>query len=181
MPSTLTRRPLPAVIALLALLLLTGLVWWRVLHRNDTGSAASTCPTPTTSAPAVTTLPAPASVTVQVLNSTSRTGIAARARTLLTDAGFQSPAAATNDPGKKVVKGVAEIRYGAASANAAKLVALYLPGATLVPTAAKSPTVVISLGLGYRTVAPARTVAAELAKQHLTTQSPSPTASSASC
>src|SRR3982750_2962517 len=35
MASTLLRRPLPALIALFALLLLTALVWWRVLHRAD--------------------------------------------------------------------------------------------------------------------------------------------------
>ncbi|HLY33447.1 MAG TPA: hypothetical protein VKQ07_02840, partial [Jatrophihabitantaceae bacterium] len=61
------RRPLPALICLAALTLLTALVWWRVLHR-DSGSAkaAPTC-TPTATAQI---LPKPSAVTLSVLNST---------------------------------------------------------------------------------------------------------------
>ena len=70
MASSLVRRPLPALIALFALLLLTALVWWRVLHRADSTAALPNCPTPTPTAPPTQTLPAPPTVTVQVLNGT---------------------------------------------------------------------------------------------------------------
>src|SRR3954454_18344971 len=88
--SHLTRRPLPALVALIALLLFTGLVWWRGMHRGDSKPPA--CPTPTTSSSSpAAALPAPAEVTVQLLNSTTRAGIAAKARTTLVAAGFNSP------------------------------------------------------------------------------------------
>jgi hypothetical protein len=184
-PSTLTRRPLPALVSLLALLLLTALVWWRVLHRDDSGSGSSGCPTPTpstSSAPAAAALPAPGAVTVQVLNSTNRTGIAGKARSALVEAGFKSPAQATNDKAGVHVKGVAEIRYGPAEAKAARLLSFYLPGAKLVANNSAAKTVVVSLGQKYKAVAPPATVATQLAKQHLTTESPRPTpASSPSC
>ena len=47
MASTTVRRPLPALIALLALLLLTGIVWWRVINRNDAEDSSASCPTST--------------------------------------------------------------------------------------------------------------------------------------
>jgi hypothetical protein len=173
----------PALVSLLALLLLTALVWWRVLHRNSSDSGSSGCPkaTSVSSAAPAQALPAPADVTVQVLNSTNRAGIAGKARTALVDAGFNSPAAA-NDKGTVHVKGVAEIRYGPSAAKAAKLLSFFFPGAKLVPNTGKSATVVVSLGTKYKQVTPAATVTAELARQHLTTRSPSPTpTSSPSC
>jgi len=119
--STLTRRPLPALVSLLALLLLTGLVWFRVLHRGDAKSTARPCPTPTQSA-AVSTLPGPAKVTLEILNATTRSGIAARARTTLVDAGFLVPKTAGNDRKAKINKiaATAEIRYGPTGQQAAK-------------------------------------------------------------
>jgi len=180
--SHLTRRPLPALIALVALLLFTGLVWWRVLHRHDGASAS--CPKPTTSsstsAPA-SALPAPAEVTVQLLNSTTRGGIAAKARTVLIADGFSSPKEADND--KRKVRGVAEIRYGPAAEKGARLLAFYFPGAKLVPNPAdKSTTVVVSLGSKYKKVTSPEAVKTALTRAHLVTASPSPTPSgSASC
>ena len=182
MASHLTRRPLPALIALIALLLFTGLVWWRVLHRGE--GKASGCATPTTSSsssPAPAALPAPPDVTVQVLNSTNRAGIASKARTVLVGYGFKSPKDAAND--KHRVRGVAEIRFGTAGAKAAQLLAFYFPGAKLVPTATeKTATVVVSLGSKYTKVASTDSVKAALTKQHLVTSSPAPTPSgSPSC
>ena len=109
MRSTTIRRPLPALVFLLALLLLTALVWWRVLNRHDTTSSAS--PSCSTSSSSSNVLPTPAVVTVQVYNSTKRNGIAKSARSALLKDGFRIPDQATNDPTKGTVKGVAEIRY----------------------------------------------------------------------
>lgn len=177
MASTVKRRPLPALIALLALLLLAGLVWWRVLGRDDDKHAAATpCPTVTPSV----VLPAPSGVTLAVLNSTTRSGIAGKARTVLTEIGFNVPSAAGNDSPKSLnkIKTVGQIRYGPAQAKGARLVAYYLPGATLVPTRSTSATVVVSLGTKYRGVASAASVQARL-KQHNTiagTPAPEPSA-----
>ena len=93
MAGSLVRRPLPALIALFALLLLTALVWWRVMNRDSHKDAAQpTCPTPTPTESA-DTLPAPAAVTVQVLNGTFKTkkprsGIAGKVSTALEKDGF---------------------------------------------------------------------------------------------
>jgi hypothetical protein len=176
--STATRRPLPALVSLVALLLLTGLVWFRVLHRGDGAGGAAACPTPTPTVAA--TLPAPAHVTVQVLNATTRAGIAAKARTALTGYGFLSPKPATNDSPHVRVRGVAEIRYGPSGASGAKLLAYYFPGAKLVPGTAKTATVVVSLGDKYLRVASASTVAAALKAKHIAVQSASPEPSSSS-
>jgi LytR cell envelope-related transcriptional attenuator len=174
--SSLTRRPLPALISLVALLLLTALVWWRVLHRDDGAGAAHgstrTCVTPTAEA----TLPAPARIRIQVLNSTTRAGIAARARTTLVSYGFDSPTAAGNDRQKRKVTGVAEIRFGSNAAEGAKLVAYYLPGARLVRTTSRSATVVVALGPKYRRIASQATVQAALKAHKVALASPTPSA-----
>jgi hypothetical protein len=179
--SALTRRPIPALVSLLALLVLTALVWWRVLHRESGGSAAKTCPSSSSSVAPTDALPAPAQVTVQVLNSTTRTGIAAKARLRLVEDGFQSPQPATNDRSRKRILAVAEIRYGPSGAKGARLLAFYFPGARLVATSSRSATVVVSLGARYRTVASAQSVALALTRAHLTTSSPSPQPSASGC
>jgi hypothetical protein len=181
MASTTKRRPLPALIALLALLLLAALVWWRVLNRSSGKTEqAKPCPTIT---PAVV-LPAPTAVTLRVLNSTTRNGIAGKARTVLTEIGFDVPSAAGNDNRKLLnkIKTTAQIRYGPTQTQSARLLAYYLPGATLVPTTSKSSTIVVSLGTKYRGVASATTVQADLKRDHAVAGSPTPTPSgSASC
>lgn len=170
MASTLTKRPLPALVALLALLLLTALVWWRVLHRSDGGgTAAASCPAPTSVA---TTLPAPARITVVVLNATKRSGIAARARTALVADGFLVPRPAANDSPKAKVPGVAEIRYGPAAKSAATLLRYYFPGARMVTSRSASASVVVSLGARYRSVAAPATVQAALRHDDVVVDAP---------
>lgn len=181
MVSPTIRRPLPAVIALAALLLLTAIVWWRVLNRdNADSSATTTCPPDTSSSGA--TLPAPNLVTVQVLNATDRSGIAQKARSTLVDDGFNSPDAAANDKPKAHIPGVAEIRYGRKGKAGAKLLHYYLPKAKLVATDSASSTVVVSLGQRYQGIATASAVQAALQNKNIELQStppgqPSPTAS----
>lgn len=181
MTSPPVRRPLPALIALAALLLLTGLVWWRVLHR-DTGSPAAT-PCPTRTPPSGTVLPPPDHVTVTVLNSTNRNGIAGKVRNTLVNDGFNSSGPAGNDNRKRPIRGVAEIRYGSKGRDGARLLHYYLPGAHLVATNAKSAVVVVSLGKKYRHIASSSQVQAVLRRDDVTlaTHSPSPPTSSASC
>lgn len=183
MASTLIRRPLPALVALLALFLLTSLVWWRVLHRGgETKAAARPCPSPTATQ---ARLPAPGAVTVQVLNSTTRPGIGAKARSTLIADGFRVPASAKNDTAKErnKIKSSAEIRFGPTGKQAAALLRYYFPGAAMVTTTAGSSTIVVSLGTGYKRVAAAATVQAALKGDNVAvaTGSPSPGPSAASC
>jgi hypothetical protein len=170
---------LPALIALVALLLLTALVWWRVLHRGGGAPAATPCPTPT----AQSSLPDPGQVTVQVLNSTKRNGIAARARTALVEDGFNVPAAAANDRPKTHITAVAEIRSGVKGRPGATLLHYYFPGARMVATNSRSAVVVVSLGDKYHGVASRSSVEAALQRQRVTVGSSGPGApsGSASC
>jgi hypothetical protein len=179
------RRPLPALVSLLALLLLTALVWWRVLHRGGGSDSAKSCPTPTTSASTPTTpaLAAPSTITLSVLNATNRSGIAAKARSTLVADGFKVPGIAANDKtflGK--IPGVAEIRYGPTGQKGAAVLAYYLPGAKLVRTTDKTATVVVSLGAKYKAVATQAAVnaAVKRANLHIAPSSPTVPASGAS-
>jgi hypothetical protein len=150
---------LPALISLLALLLLTALVWWRVMHRGGGSDTVAPCPTPTAAA---ATLPAPARITVQVLNATKRNGIATKARTTLVSDGFNVPDAAANDSPNANVPGTAEIRFGPTAKQGATLLRYYFPGARMVATQSKTATVVVSLGAKYRSVASTTAVQAAL-------------------
>lgn len=179
MATTITRRPLPALVALLALLALTALVWWRVIDRdNGSGSKAGpkpvapTCVTAPAAAPGTAALGTPGSVTVRVLNSTSRPGIAAKARTQLLAAGFKIPDPAGNDAPSVSIKNTAQIRYGTAGAGGARLLLLYFPGATLVHVEKSTSAVVtVSLGDAYTGVATSQQVRAALASSGGTSRS----------
>jgi hypothetical protein len=154
------------MVFLLALLLLTALVWWRVLNRHDTTSSAS--PSCSTSSSSSNVLPTPAVVTVQVYNSTKRNGIAKSARSALLKDGFRIPDQATNDPTKGTVKGVAEIRYPPDTASGARLLRYYFPTAVMKLTTATDGKVVVSLGAKYKHVATQAAVAAALKRDSVT-------------
>ena len=162
-PST-ARRPLPALVFLLILALLTAIVWWRVIHRVS--SEASSAKSSTSCSPApVMVVPAPKTVTVHVLNATNRQGLAAGARSKLAKAGFVVADIGNDDV---PIAGVAEIRYGPAGRAAAKLVAYYFPGATLIGSARTDSQVEIALGAKFTTVSTTATVKQAMARDHVT-------------
>jgi hypothetical protein len=160
------RRPLPALVFLLGLSLLTALVWWRVIHRADAESSPTAAPTTCAAKPSATLLPQPANVTLQVLNSTQTAGLAAKTKTSLTALGFVVAATANDDSG--LIPGVAEIRFGPAGTSGASLVAYYLPGATLVNTGRADAQVVVSLGQKFTAPATAAVAKAAMAAAHVT-------------
>lgn len=170
--STSARRPLPAVIALAALLLLTAIVWFRVLNR-DSGSGASSASCSSGTPPAAT-LPAPNLVTVQVLNATNRNGIGEKARSTLVNDGFNSPSQAANDERKGKIRGVGQIRYGSKGKSGAKLLHYYLPEATLVHTKSKSATVIVSLGNRYQGITSSSAVNAALQRKDIELRTSAP-------
>jgi LytR cell envelope-related transcriptional attenuator len=167
MASVSARRPLPALIFLLGLSLLTALVWWRVIHRSDSGHPTSegtkTCESTTSKV-----VPQPASVTVKVLNSTDRLHLARSVSAQMGRLGFHMVAYDNDSSG--TVNGVAEIRYGAKSTESATLISLYLPGATLVPTQEADTQIVVSLGTKFKTLATPAQAKAAMTSQHITQQ-----------
>jgi hypothetical protein len=186
------RRPLPALAFIGALCLLTALVWFRVIHRPDPAStaASSTCPSGSASARppaprAATVVPAPKTVSVLVLNSTQRSGIAGVAKRQLQQRGFTVTQAADDSVGfggHGLVRGVAEIRFGPSARAAATLLSFYFPHATLKATDSSSGVVTVSLGAQYRRVAKPAAVTAALRAAHVkvgkvvATATPSPSA-----
>jgi len=159
------RRPLPALIFLLGLSLLTALVWWRVIHRSDSGHPKAndkTCQSTTSNV-----VPQPGAVSVKILNSTNRNGLAKSTSTTLGKLGFHVTAIGDDDP-NVVVNGVAEIRYGTKGAASATLLSLYLPDATLVPNQATDSLVTVSLGTKFKAVATAAAAKKTMADKHIT-------------
>ena len=104
-------------------------------------------------------------VTVHVLNATNRQGLAAGARSKLAKAGFVVADIGNDDV---PIAGVAEIRYGPAGRAAAKLVAYYFPGATLIGSARTDSQVEIALGAKFTTVSATATVKQAMARDHVT-------------
>jgi|BarGraNGADG00212_1021973.scaffolds.fasta_scaffold55672_1 hypothetical protein len=162
------RRPLPAVICLLALTLLTALVWWRVLNRSDGHATAK--PSCTTQSPAL--LPQSAAVSLSVLNATNRTGIAKATAGTLSKDGFKVSGYANDLPNIKV-PGVAEIRFSPDQHDAATLLSYYFPGAKMVPLdATVAPKLVVSLGATFKAVATTAAARQAMTAAHVS-QSPS--------
>lgn len=159
MTASSLRRPIPAIVLILALSFVSGLVWWRVLHRDPAASAGT--PHSTTSAgPGAltrcvtvtakpTAWPAPKTITLSVLNAANKTGLAASVTSALKARGFQA-AKPAND---QATSTITEIRYGGAYVTQARLVQLYLPGSRLVATSSTTATIVVSVGSGYRALA----------------------------
>lgn len=168
------RRPLPALVFIGALSLFTALVWFRVLHRNDDTAQSATpqCPTsssaPSTSPPSV--LPVPRKISVLVLNSTNRDGIAGDTSKALRKFGFKV-GKATDDSstygGHGLIKGVAEIRYAADALPNAALLRLYFPHARLKATDASNNDVLVALGAQFKKVATKAQVQHELSVRHI--------------
>jgi hypothetical protein len=145
-----TRRPLPALVLLLALSILAAVVWLRVLHRGDE-SAAAACPGRRhTSATQLD----PKRVKVRVYNSTNRGGLARTVADQLHRRGF-SIAGTSNDPlsDTREVHGVGEIRYGTYGTQQATLLSWYLPGIKLTEDPRTDSIVDVAIGPGFRTLA----------------------------
>lgn len=187
------RRPLPALIFILALTLLTALVWFRVLHRGggDARGATSTsttpCPTSSAAPPATSghrhTLPPPKSVRVLVLNATNRSGLAGRTTKALRKDGFRT-ATPADDQSRYGGHGVGQIRFGSGAKQAAKLVGYFIPGAKLVPMRTGSATVTIALGAKFKAPASRKRVLARLHRKHITVTTkaaPQPAPASPTC
>jgi hypothetical protein len=151
---------LPALAFLVALCVLTAIVWWRVLHRDQSDSAGATG-TLTAAAPAQTcnpkgspkfVLPPPRTVSVKVLNGSTRDGLASSVLADLKKRGFKTTSADTvKDSGQLTTlsKEVAEVRYGNSGRLAAEQVAYYVPGSKMVKISRSDSSVDLVLGKSY--------------------------------
>jgi hypothetical protein len=175
------RRPLPAVVFIGALTILTAIVWVRVLDRGvaSGSSGTSACTTPTPTLPRV--LPYVQDVSVIVLNSTNRANLAGKTKTALQKLHFKVVSAANDEPsygGHGDIAGVGEIRFGPSAAAGATLLRYYLPDATLVRTDSSSPTVIVALGEKFTALQTRATALAAMKHDAITqtTESPAPVA-----
>jgi hypothetical protein len=155
------RRPLPPLIFLLVLALAALGVWWNVLRQEKQQVAQEEKACQSAEAAAPPTLD-PATLHLRVQNATDTAGLATTVAASLTERGFIVDEVG-NDPTDRTVTGVGELRHGARGADAAKYVAVYVPGATDFVDTRADATVDVVIGPEFTTLASAEDVTAALA------------------
>lgn len=169
------------LIVLAVLVAAAGIIGGVILLTGDSDEPMAASATASASASPCTTmmvmpavlLPDPEDVKVNVFNSTKKSGLAAVTAAELEVRGFIVKRV-SNDPTGAQVKGVAEIRYGPAAEDGAKLVAYQFPGARMILVGRTGKRVDVALGAAFRAMPTTQDVAAALA-------SPSPSASGPGC
>lgn len=173
------RRPLPALIFLIALAVLASIVWYRVDHRSQAEAASTPKPTPCATA-TTTVLPANSAVTVNVVNANGTNGLARSTLDAFTALGFVAGTTTTADQNST---DVATVTSGPTAAAAAKLVSFYVPGSTVAADGRTDATVTVTVGSKFTGVATAGVAKAALAAAKVTQAAAGapPAASSPSC
>jgi len=144
-----SRRAWPLLAFILVFAIAAGVVWWRVFTSDSNGkkSNASCSSTSATG----TTLD-PHDIQLRVYNATNRTGLARKTGAALRARGL-NVLVTGNDPTKRKVTGVAEIRHGSTTVPQAKLLLAVIPGATPVPDRRTDAVLDIVLGPKFRALA----------------------------
>lgn len=162
-----------ALVAVLAVVLFgagVALAWFLRGGSDDAAQPGGT-PTPqcvsTTTVPGVG-MPKPGTVSINVYNSTDRTGLAAATAATLKGRGFVIGTIA-NDPLGKKIAASAELRHGPKGVKNAQLLRYYIAGAKLVTDDRTDASVDVVLGEGYKKVRPPAAVE-ELLKKPVVTQ-----------
>lgn len=169
------RRPLPAIVLLVVLAVLSGFVWTRVFENTETAEKATRCNIPTASTPKRpapvpaptdgpvptpigkmlprnglndTTPVPPQDVRVRVLNSNGEVNQATLVSKELTNLGFGKGGKAANDPvyTSYNLNCHGQIRFGGAGVSAARTLSLMAPCAQLVRDQRTDATVDFALG-----------------------------------
>lgn len=155
------RRPLPPLIFLLVLALVSLAVWWNVLRteRQEAAEQAAACESVAEAAPPTDL--EPGDITLRVFNATDTAGLAQTVATALAERGFVI-AEVANDPTEREVTGVGELRYGARGSEAARYMQVYLPGAGDYQDVRADARVDLVVGPEFTTLASAEEVAAAL-------------------
>ncbi len=95
----------------------------------------------------------PADISVNVYNATQQRGLAREVGIVLTQRGFKVKEVA-NDPLKKRITGVAELRHGPDGLESATILLKHLPKAVLVADKREGDTVDLVIGTGFRVFGP---------------------------
>ncbi|GAA6527675.1 LytR C-terminal domain-containing protein [Intrasporangium sp. DVR] len=149
------RRRRRATVTLAVLLLgLAGAFYYASTYFRETTPRPGPCTTVVAQAPLT-----PADVTINVYNATGRQGLALATSKRAADRGFKI-ANVSNDPLKKTIKAPAQIRYGPAGEESAKLLAQHVKGAVLARDKRKGDTVDLVLGNAWKQFGPAPTATA---------------------
>ena len=154
------------VVLLVLVLAGTALATWRYLDlgaADDVATPRVSCP-PTEPPPTVV---APAKVKVNVFNATERRGLASAVAMQLKKRGFKV-GKVSNDPLKRTMTGLAEVRSGTTGAEAARTVVAQVGQVVLVPDQRKDASVDLVLGATFKKLVPSKAAAAAV------TPTPSP-------
>lgn len=174
-PAGRSRTSTVALVVVMAVLLFAAGVAlsWFLRGNGGTNQASGPSPSPecTTTTAKPVALPKPGQVSVNVYNSTDRTGLAASTAATLQERGFVVGTVA-NDPLGTTVAGTAEIRYGPKGEDEAKLVQYYFAGSKLVLDDRKDTSVDVSLGEKFKQVRPQAAVDQAIAEPVVTTTGP---------
>ena len=137
------RRPLPPLIFLLVLALAAAGVWWNVLQKDKERKAdeAAACATAREAPPSLD----PTTLSVRVLNGTDRAGLAQQVAGEMQRRGFTVAEIGNDDTDREVI-GPGEVRHGPRGADAARFVALLLPGAGDYPDTRATEQIDLVLG-----------------------------------
>ncbi|HEX2704199.1 MAG TPA: LytR C-terminal domain-containing protein [Candidatus Lustribacter sp.] len=151
------RKRRTAITLGFAIAVLAGAFYYGYTYWTAGTSASTACPTGGVTRTIPAGQVAPSSVTVNVYNTTAKAGLAARTGDALRAVGFKI-GKVSNDPLRRTVAKIAEIRYGAKGAKQAKTVLGFVPGSTLVKDKRADASVDLAVGQGFVAVkVPAQT------------------------
>jgi hypothetical protein len=153
------RRPIPPLIFLLVLALAALAVWWNVLQDEQDRDAAqaAACSTASEAPPSMD----PTTIAVRVLNATDTAGLAQTVAAELQARGFVVDEIA-NDSSDREVTGTGEVRHGPRGSEAARFLALFLPGAGSFQDTRADARVDLVIGPDFTALATPEQVAATL-------------------
>jgi hypothetical protein len=150
------RNRRTAVVLLILIAGLAGAFYYAASYFNrPAATAASGCPTDDFTAGGAKPI-APGQITVNVLNATTRAGLAADTAKNVKARGFVVGNVA-NDPAKKKINGPAEIRFGPNGKEGAQAVVKLVDGAAPVQDTRADASVDLVLGNGFKELTPAPT------------------------
>lgn len=178
MPARSARRPVPALVFLLALAILAVVVWVRVADRDSAAhqsSGSGACST-------LTTLPANQVIGIAVLNGNGQSGLAEKTLAAFVQDGFLQGPFGNADP----YDGIATITVGPKGAASAKLVQYYVPGAVIQSDQRPDTGATVTIGTQFKGLATTDQVKAAMLKDGVVQQAaptpgataPAPTPSS---
>jgi len=158
------RNRRTAIILVVLVAVLAGAFYYAAQYfQRPPASSAAACPTSDITAGAADGLPAPGQITVNVYNTTGRAGLAADTAKSLKSLGYVI-GAVSNDPAKRKIDGVGELRYGLGGQPGANVLKTVVPGTDFMLDKRADATIDLVIGNGFKSVtAPASTAPAAAA------------------